>query len=119
MASLVRIGASYAFIGLGLWLWRGLPQHADRLLMPALLAGGCAFIVEAGKLFSGGQPDQTSILIAATSAVLIYSICAWMKRWNQETVPQQPARHAIKPLAAESIAPSGVNLKRQSPPNQR
>jgi glycopeptide antibiotics resistance protein len=90
MASLVRIGASYAFIGLGLWLWRGLPQCADRLLLPALLAGGCAVVVEAGKLFlPGGHPDQTNILIAATSAVLTYSIAAWMKRWNQATVPQK------------------------------
>ncbi len=97
MASLVRIGASYAFIGLGLWLWRGLPQRADRLLMPALLAGGCALVVEAGKLFlPGGHPDQTNVLIAATSAVLTYSICAWMKRWNQATVPHQPAGRAIQ-----------------------
>ncbi|MFO1428934.1 MAG: VanZ family protein [Candidatus Competibacteraceae bacterium] len=85
MASLVLIACSYAPLGLGLWLWRGRPGRAGYWLLPMLPAGGCALLIEAGKLFLSLRPDPTNILIAACSASLVYSIAAWMQRWNQTT----------------------------------
>ena len=95
MASLVLVACSYMPLGLGVWLWRGRPGRADHLLLPALLAGGCALLIEAGKLFLSLRPDPTNILIAGCSATLIYGIMAWMQRWNQAAAPPQPAGRVI------------------------
>ena len=96
MASLVLVACSYAPLGLGVWLWRGRPNRAGHLLLPALLAGGCALLIEAGKLFLSLRPDPTNILIAGCSATLVYGVAAWMQRWNQATAPQQPAGRVIR-----------------------
>lgn len=103
LSSLIYVAGNYVPIGLGLWLWRALPRRADRLLIPALLAGGCALIMETGKLFLSKHPDLTNILIAIASAVLSYIIASWIRRWNQNTVPQ-PLKSTI-PAATEAITP--------------
>lgn len=95
MASLVLVACSYAPLGLGVWLWRGRPGRADHRFLPALLAGGCALLIEAGKLFLSLRPDPTNVLIAGCSAALVYSVAAWMQRWNQATA-LPPAGRVIR-----------------------
>ena len=84
LASLILVAGSYALLGLGIWLWRGMPGRLDHLLTPALLAGGCALLIETGKLFLSLRPDPTNILIAILSATLTYAVAAWIRRWSKE-----------------------------------
>jgi VanZ family protein len=88
MASLAFVVGSYAPLGLGLWLWRGRPSRPGHLLLPALLAGSYALLIEAGKLFLSLKPDPTNVLIAGCSASLVYSLAVWMQRWNQAPPPR-------------------------------
>ncbi|MGZ3254830.1 MAG: VanZ family protein, partial [Burkholderiaceae bacterium] len=78
LASLLRIAASYAPVGILLWMRAGGKRHGAQ--MPAIVAALMAVTFEFLKLFQKDlHPDPTNVLIAATSAATGYALISW---WN-------------------------------------
>jgi VanZ family protein len=78
LASLLRIAASYAPIGIILWMSDKGKQHGARV--SALVAAFVTAAFEFAKLFQTHlRPDPTNVLIAATSAAAGYALVNW---WN-------------------------------------
>jgi len=108
MASLDWVACSYAPLGLGVWLWRNRPNHANHLFMVALLAGGCALLIETGKLFLSLRPDPTNIMIGILSATLAYSVVVWIRRSSQKAPPV--TLNATINAAARSLTSLGAGV---------
>lgn len=79
LISLLFQAGIYAPVGIFFWFWRWGGWSIDLVrwsaLLPGLVAGLLACIIEIGKLFvQRAHPDPTDILIAVVSAILAYRL---------------------------------------------
>jgi VanZ family protein len=89
LASLLRISASYAPIGVVLWMRNGDFQHGARF--SAGVAILVAAVVESAKLFQNHlHPDPTNVLIAAASALAGYVLINWWNTLHRQSSPPSP-----------------------------
>lgn len=114
LASALRIAASYAPIGIILWMWKKNKQHGVQT--SAFVAAFAAASIEFAKLFQAQlHPDPTDVLIAATAAAAGFALIGW---WN--TLHSHPDSSSSMQGEGTATASIVTNAKRQDslPPAQ-
>ncbi|MDD5328884.1 MAG: VanZ family protein [Sulfuricella sp.] len=100
--SVLAYAGMYAPFGLGTWAWMAARNNARKTsaLFAGLLAGGAAFVLEAGKLFiADKRPDPTDLLIAVAAAATAFALAGLFSRWISEVPVPAAAPTAEAPPA--------------------
>lgn len=113
-SSVVLYFLLYIPVGIGFWLWvgrRDVHSQASPALTVALVSGGLAFVMEAGKLFLASKhPDTTNILLGASGGATGFALWPWLAYRTQAGLPSPTLPAKQEPI--EEIRPRSVrNLR--------